>query len=201
VYLKEVCGEVTSKKRKRGGTPGPGDGEVEIRGADYEETAEGAEGGSPEIDVVREELEEAKDKYLRALADFDNYRKRVAREKEQYIQCANEEIIKDLLEVVDNLERALETSESNTSYDALKKGVELTLQRLKDVLAEEGLSSIECVGRPFDPNYHEAVMVAEKEGEEPETVVGETQKGYTLKGKVIRPSKVVVSKQSGGQDG
>lgn len=158
-----------------------------------EEDGAGPEAG-PGIDVVRDELEEAKDKYLRALADFDNYRKRVAREKEQYIQCANEELIRNLLEVVDNLERALEASGKNTDYEALAKGVELTLQRLKDVLSGEGLCHIECLGLPFDPNYHEAVMALEKEGAEAETVIDETQKGYTLKGKVIRPSKVVVSK-------
>jgi len=148
----------------------------------------------PGIDVVRDELEEAKDKYLRALADFDNYRKRVAREKEQYIKCANEELIGNLLEVVDNLERALEASSKNTDYEALARGVELTLQNLKDVLSGEGLCHIECLGLPFDPNFHEAVMALEKEGAEAETVIDETQKGYTLKGKVIRPSKVVVSK-------
>jgi molecular chaperone GrpE len=147
-----------------------------------------------EIDVIRDELEEAKDKYLRALADFDNYRKRVAREKEQYIQCANEDIIKSLLEVVDNLERALDASGKNTDYQSLARGVELTLQRLKDILSGEGLCYIECMGLPFDPNFHEAVMAVEKDGAEAETVIEETQKGYTLGGKVLRPSKVVVSK-------
>lgn len=181
---------MTAKKHSRDKEPEPEEGAVEIRGEDEE----AAEDPMAEIDVVRDELEEAKDKYLRALADFDNYRKRVAREKEQYIQCANEELIKSILEVVDNLERALEASSENTNYEALAKGVDLTLQRLKDILSVEGLCHIECVGLPFDPNYHEAVMAIEKDGAEPETVVEETQKGYTLKGKVIRPSKVVVSK-------
>jgi molecular chaperone GrpE len=182
---------VTGKRHNRDREPEPEEGSVEIRGEDGE--GEGQE-PKPEIDVVRDELEEAKDKYLRALADFDNYRKRVAREKEQYIQCANEELIRSILEVVDNLERALEASSENTNYEALAKGVELTLMRLKDILSAEGLCHIECMGLPFDPNYHEAVMAIDKEGAEPETVVEETQKGYTLKGKVIRPSKVVVSK-------
>ena len=189
---------MTGKKHSEEREPEADDGLVEIKGGEEE----GA-GGEPvvEIDVVRDELEEAKDKYLRALADFDNYRKRVAREKEQYIQCANEELIKSILEVVDNLERALEASSQNTNYEALAKGVELTLQRLKDILSGEGLCHIECMGLPFDPNFHEAVMALEKDGVDDETVIEETQKGYTLKGKVIRPSKVVVSKQAGGQDG
>ena len=188
---------MTPKKHKKGEEP-EGEGDVLEAGSGEREgpsaSEEPAEVPRSEIDVVRDELEEAKDKYLRALADFDNYRKRVAREKDQYIKCANEDIIKSLLEVVDNLERALETSGDNTSYEALRQGVELTLQSLRDILAREGLCLIECIGRPFDPNYHEAVMQMEKEGAESETVIEETQRGYTLKGKVIRPSKVVVSK-------
>lgn len=188
---------MTPKRRKKDEQPEASEGLLEVSGGE-----EGGEEASEplsaepkaEIDIIREELEVAKDNYLRALADFDNYRKRVAREKEQYIKCANEELIKCLLEVVDNLERALETSEENASYEALMKGVELTLNRLKDILSGEGLCHIECIGRPFDPNYHEAVMQVEKEEAGSETVVEETQKGYTLKGKVIRPSKVVVSK-------
>jgi molecular chaperone GrpE len=185
---------VTPRKRRHHEEPEGDEGMVEIRGGGDEQTKAPPEESPQEIDVVREELEEAKDKYLRALADFDNYRKRVAREKEQYIQCANEELLKRLLEIVDNLERALETSAESTSYEALREGVELIYQRLKGILEGEGVCYIECMGRPFDPNYHEAVMQAEKEGEESERVVDETQKGYTLKGKVIRPSKVVVSK-------
>jgi molecular chaperone GrpE len=188
---------VTGKKHRKDKEPEPEEGLVEIKGGGEGEPGESGAAGyepRPEIDVVRDELEEAMDKYLRALADFDNYRKRVAREKEQYIQCANEDLIKSLLEVVDNLERALEASAEHTNYDALAKGVDLTLQRLKEILTTEGLCHIECVGLPFDPNYHEAVMAMEKEGAESETVIEETQKGYTLKGKVIRPSKVVVSK-------
>ncbi len=141
---------------------------------------------------LKEELEQYKDKYLRLLAEFDNYRKRVLKEKEEYIKCANEELIKCLLEVLDNLERAIDASSGTTDYDGLRRGIELTYQHLKEILAREGLSPIECVGKKFDPNYHEAVM--QVDGEEPEKVVEEVQKGYTLKGKVIRPSKVIVSK-------
>ena len=184
------------KRGKRGSKdkPQPQDIEVGIGEDEKAEAAEAAGEAVQEIDVVRAELEEAKDKYLRALADFDNYRKRVVREKEQYIKCANENLIKCLLEILDNLERALETSAENTSYEALRKGVELTYERLREIMAGEGVCYIDCLGKPFDPNYHEAVMQMEKEGEESERVIEETQKGYKLKDKVIRPSKVVVSK-------
>jgi molecular chaperone GrpE len=149
---------------------------------------------SEELERVSGELEEIKDKFLRGLADFDNYKKRVNRERERLVRCANEDLIKRLLEVVDNLERALAAESETEDLEAFKKGVELIYQHLKEVLTKEGLCPIACLGEAFDPNLHEAVMVLEKEGEEPEKVIDEVQKGYTLDGRVIRPSKVVVSK-------
>lgn len=146
-----------------------------------------------EVAGLGRELEDAKDKYLRALADFDNYRKRVARENEERTRCANEDLIKQLLEVIDNLERAIDASGA-ADVDSLRKGLELTYAQMKDLLAREGLCPIKCLGEKFDPNYHEAVMALEKEGAASESVVEEIQKGYTLGNKVIRPSKVVVSK-------
>jgi molecular chaperone GrpE len=147
-----------------------------------------------ELGRVSTELEETKDKFLRGLADFDNYRKRVNREREQLVRCANEDLIKRFLEVVDNLERALAAASDTHDLDAFKQGVELIYQHLKEVLTREGLCPIACLGEAFDPNFHEAVMALEKDGEEPEKVIEEIQKGYTLDGRVIRPSKVVVSK-------
>lgn len=149
---------------------------------------------SEELERVSGELEETKDKFLRGLADFDNYRKRVSREREQLVRCANEDLIKRLLEVVDNLERALEAATETEDLGAFKKGVELIYEHLREILTKEGLCPIACMGEAFDPNFHEAVMALEKEGEEPEKVIEEVQKGYTLDGRVIRPSKVVVSK-------
>jgi molecular chaperone GrpE len=152
------------------------------------------EGLSEELERVSAELDETKDKFLRGLADFDNYRKRVAREREQLVRCANEDLIKRMLDVVDNLERALAAASETHDLDAFKKGVELIYEHLKEVLTKEGLCPISCLGETFDPNFHEAVMAIEKEGEESEKVIEEIQKGYTLDGRVIRPSKVVVSK-------
>jgi molecular chaperone GrpE len=148
---------------------------------------------SAELEKVSSELEDTRDRFLRGLADFDNYRKRVARDREQLVRCANEDLIKRLLEVVDNLERALASSRTE-DFEGFKKGVQLIYEHLKELLTKEGLCPIECLGEAFDPNYHEAVMAIDKEGEEPEKVVEEIQKGYTLDGRVIRPSKVVVSK-------
>jgi len=149
---------------------------------------------SQELDKVRAELEDTKDRFLRGLADFDNYRKRVAREREQLTKCANEDLIRRLLEVIDNIERALDATSGSQDFEGFKKGIELIYEHVKGILSREGLCPIECVGEAFDPNYHEAVMALEKEGEESDRVVEEVQKGYTLDGRVIRPSKVIVSK-------
>jgi molecular chaperone GrpE len=149
---------------------------------------------SEELDRVQSELEDTKDKFLRGLADFDNYRKRVAREREQLTRCANENLIRELLGVVDNIERALEAASDTQDLEGFKKGIELIDEHLKGILTKEGLCPIVCLGEPFDPNYHEAVMALEKEGHESDKVVEEIQKGYMLDGRVIRPSKVVVSK-------
>lgn len=149
---------------------------------------------SEELDRVQVELEDTKDKFLRGLADFDNYRKRVTRERAQLTKCANEDLIKRLLDVVDNIERALDAASESEDFDGFKKGMELIYDHLKGILTKEGLCPIVCLGEPFDPNYHEAVMALEKEGHESDKVVEEVQKGYMLDGRVIRPSKVVVSK-------
>jgi len=149
---------------------------------------------SEELDRVQVELEDTKDKFLRGLADFDNYRKRVTRERAQLTKCANEDLIKRLLDVVDNIERALDAASESEDFEGFKKGMELIYDHLKGILTKEGLCPIVCLGEPFDPNYHEAVMALEKEGHESDKVVEEVQKGYMLDGRVIRPSKVVVSK-------
>ena len=172
----------TEVRHKRKGRPSRKELEAEL------------EGLSQELEKVSAELEETKDKFLRGLADFDNYRKRVTREREQLVRCANEDLIKRMLEVVDNLERALAAASETKDLEGFKKGVELIYEHLKEVLTKEGLCPIACLGEAFDPNFHEAVMALEKEGEEPEKVIEEIQKGYTLDGRVIRPSKVVVSK-------
>ena len=106
----------------------------------------------------------------------------------------NEDLIKRLLEVVDNIELALEAATDTKDLEGFKQGVELIYKRMSEILSKEGLCPIACLGEDFDPNYHEAVMAIEAEGTESEKVVEEMQKGYTLDGRVIRPSKVVVSK-------
>lgn len=137
------------------------------------------------------ELEELKDRYLRVCAEFDNYRKRTAREIKEIRETATEHLIKDLLPVLDNFERALQHIPD--PEDAFASGIRMVFSQLKDALVARGLLPIEAIGQPFDPNVHEAL--AQIESEQPEgTVVQEYQKGYLLGKRVLRPAKVVVSK-------
>ncbi len=153
-----------------------------------------------EMTTLRNELEREKAvsaEYLRRLqqlqADYDNFRKRTQREKEELAKYAAEKIVSDLLPVLDNLERGLSASRSSQDFEGLAKGVEMILRQLVSLLEREGLTAIAAVGQEFDPGVHEAVMRVEVDGSEPNVVVEELQKGYFLKDKVLRPSMVKVS--------
>ena len=136
------------------------------------------------------EKEESDARYLRLMADFQNYKKRVEKEKKDLYSYANEKIIIELLSVLDNFERALE---QETEGDGFKEGMEMIFKQLGDVLEKSGLAEIVALGEDFDPNFHNAVMTEETEEYESGKVSGVMQKGYTLNGKVIRPSMVKVA--------
>jgi molecular chaperone GrpE len=141
-----------------------------------------------------EEIKQLKDRVLRSAAEMDNTRKRLERERAESIAYANETLMRDFLPIVDNLERALEHAQNEADGQSLLDGVTITLKSFQDTLARFGCSSFEARGKPFDPNYHEAVM-QEPSGEYPEnTVLQELQKGYTLHSRLLRPAMVVVSK-------
>lgn len=134
------------------------------------------------------------DKFLRTLADFDNYRRRARQEMEDASRFANQKLISDLLPVLDNFERALQHSEGNGGGEAVREGVLLIQKQLSDALTKHGVEPIEAVGKPFDPQYHEAIMRVEAgPGQEPGTVAEELRKGYTLHGRVLRASLVKVA--------
>ncbi len=161
--------------------------------------AGGPEPKSPE-EILRQELEqkqeEAKkyyDMHLRSLAEADNIRKRAQREKEEYIKFAHVSMIKKLLPVLDDLHRAINTAQKSQDFESLSKGVEMTAKNLTDLLRTEGLEGIECLGKPFDPQYHEPLTVEPSDAYPENTVIEELQKGYMLHDRVIRPSLVKVS--------
>lgn len=148
--------------------------------------------GVSEVDVDRMEREIAdlRDRSARTLADFDNYRKRAERERLEIRRYALLEPLRDLLEVVDNLERAVAAP---GSADDLKQGVDLTLRQLADVLRRHGVGPVEAQDRPFDPSIHEAVSRQESPDVAVPTVAAELQKGYTLHDRLVRPARVIVA--------
>ena len=155
------------------------------------EAESGKECGEESKEEVSEEgKEEDNDlRYLRLMADFQNYKKRVEKEKRDLYSYANEQIMSDLLTVMDNFERALE----HDADENFKEGIELIFKQLQDALEKSGLAEIPALGEDFDPNVHNAVMAEETEDYESGKVSGVMQKGYTLNGKVIRPSMVKVA--------
>ena len=150
------------------------------------------------IKAAEDKCKEYYDRLLRVSAEFENYKKRSAREADNFRKFANESILKDFLPVVDNLERAIQSS-ANIGEDGnscISEGVELTLKEILRVLERYGVKPVEAVGKPFDPVFHEAVM-QEVSDETPEnTVLKEFQKGYALHERLLRPAMVVVSKKA-----
>jgi molecular chaperone GrpE len=143
-----------------------------------------------ETERLKDQLEETKNRLLRALADFDNYKKRAALDREQFVQFANEALITALLPILDGFDRALK----HKSSAEMIKGLALIKKQLEDVLIKHGVKEIEALGKPYDPNLHEAILNKEHKGPEG-VIIEEMQKGYTLHGRVIRPSMVIVSKK------
>lgn len=145
-----------------------------------------------ELEAKAKEAEENHNKYLRSVADLDNYRKRSEKEKQDAISFANEDLISEILPIVDNFERALSHANGEENLESLRQGVKLTIDQMLSVLKKNGLQEIKSVGERFDPAVHHAIT--EEEVGEPGTVVKEFQKGYTLKGRLLRPAMVAVSK-------
>lgn len=167
------------------------DTEAEKAEETKEETIEenAAEEAAEEKTEEKAPEEDGDSKYLRLMADFQNYKKRVEKEKTDLYSYANEKIVTELLAVLDNFERALAHEDSG---DGFKEGMEMIFKQLMDVLEKSGLAEIPALGEDFDPNFHNAVMTEETEEYESGKVSGVLQKGYTLNGKVIRPSMVKV---------
>jgi molecular chaperone GrpE len=141
---------------------------------------------------LQQEKEELNSKYLRLAADFQNFRKRVDKEKSDIYEFANEKLILDLLPVVDNFERALQSAKENEQEKAFVKGIEMIFKQFLDVLTKNGVKEISAIGETFDPNYHHAVMQEENSDYESNTITEVFQKGYTFNEKVVRPSMVKV---------
>lgn len=175
---------------------------------DKEETIENKEENMQECETETEdkevkkeetspetELAELKDRYLRLYAEFENYKKRVQKDKEELIKYGNESLLYEILSVIDNLEMALSHS-ANSISDGLVKGVEITRREFQRITEKFGLTQIPALGQPFDPSVHHAMSQVESSDVEDNTVVEEYRKGYMFREKVIRPSLVAVSKRT-----
>jgi len=145
-----------------------------------------------------EELKEAQERILRLAAELDNTRKRLEREKAEGIAYANESMLRQLIEVIDNLERAIEHGERDETCEGLLDGVRMTYKSFLDVLAKFGAAPFESVGSVFDPNRHEAVMQESSPDCPDMTVTREFQKGYTLRDRLLRPARVGVARNAKG---
>ncbi len=145
-----------------------------------------------ELEAERDEL---KDRMLRMAAELDNFKKRTEREKAEFLSRANETLLRDLLPVVDNLERAMEAAGQSGGDEALVRGLELTLAELGKLLERQGVERVPALGQPFDPEVHEAMMQQEDPDAEDGTVLHVAQEGYLYKGRLLRPAMVVVSKR------
>ena len=146
-----------------------------------------------QVRLKDEEILKQKDTFLREKAELDNFKKRLTKEKEDFAQFANERLLKELLQIEDNLERAMEAP--NATLESLKEGVEMIQKQFKDFLKNQKVEVIEAFGKPFDPNLHEVLNQQESEEHEENTVIEEYSKGFTLNGRILRPAKVVISKK------
>lgn len=176
--------------------------EVDEAGAEEARGAAGrrASGRSQEMQDVLKDKEKYYDLLLRKQAEFENFRKRMEKERAEFRHFASTDLVKRLLQVLDNLERALGTGEGADA--PLHRGVALIHQQILDILKKEGLQPLEALGVPFDPRLHEAVEVLNVPGLEPGIVLEEVQKGYVLNDRLLRPALVKVSAggRSGGPD-
>jgi molecular chaperone GrpE len=149
-----------------------------------------------ELQTQIEQLQVRNEQLMRVAADFENYQRRTAREREDLIKFAGQQIVTNLLDVLDNMERALQNDAKPEDLPHFVEGVRMIHKQFLDVLQRSGVSVIESVGQPFNPSYHEAIMSEASSDYPDETVIAEFQKGYQMNGKVLRPSMVKVSKEA-----
>jgi len=143
---------------------------------------------------AEDKAEKTNDLYLRVLAEIQNLKKRYAKEKQELTNFANESLVKELLAVIDSLDKSIEFCDSSDNIQAIKEGIEITRQILINALGKVGLKEVDSIDKPFDPNFHEALFELHNPDKDAGIVVKELQKGYTLNNRLIRAAKVAVNK-------
>ncbi len=163
--------------------------------AEAEETpvAEVVEEGPSELEQAQQEAKDLRDEMLRMRAETDNLRKRLQREKQESVQFANERLIKQLIPIFENLDRALKTPDTNV--ESLKEGVRMTSDQVLALFKKENVEPIQAVGEPFDPSIHEVLSQMESNDHDENTVIEEFSKGYRMNGRVLLPARVVTAKK------
>ena len=161
---------------------------------DHETPDAASPGEAQPLDELRRERDTLQDRLLRTAADFDNYRKRVERDRRDVADLAAADAVRDLLPIIDNLERALQAPATGDA-DAFRKGVELIHRQMFDLLRKRGVKAIEALGTDFDPNLHQAVVHEPSDAHREGEVMEELQRGYTLGERLLRPAMVKVAKR------
>lgn len=147
-----------------------------------------------QYEELKVEFEKLKDQLLRKAAEFENYKKRTEKEFLQLMKNANAELLTEILPIVDDFERCLQSTEKNKDFNVLLEGIQLIYKNLMKVLEKHGVQAVESVGKEFDPEKHEALMQVESKEHPPGTVVEEHLKGYIMNDRILRHAKVIVSK-------
>jgi molecular chaperone GrpE len=155
--------------------------------------AAGAETPLSDVETLKRQLDEKQDRLLRALAEADNVRRRAQRDREEYLKYANEALLRDLIPVLDNLDRALEAARTRGDAASVVEGVELVQREFRRVLERHGVTRYTALGEPFDPTRHEAVARVTTKDAAPNTVVSEQLPGYLLHGRLLRAALVAVA--------
>jgi len=186
---------VTAKKKKKVEPSVQEETAEEMENAVFEQ--EEGQDMAAELEETKSKLQESEQKVLRLAADFENTKKRLERERDTSLKYAEENILKELLPGIDNIERAMDQAQETQSIESLLEGVVLTRDGLLATLEKFGVKAIESTGEVFDPNIHEAIAMEETDAMEPNMVLREFQKGYFHKDRLLRPSKVIVSKPLG----
>ncbi len=153
-----------------------------------------------EIDAKDKEVKENYDKFLRLNAEFDNFKKRTQREKADSFKYASEKVIRDMIPVIDDLERALQATKNNNKVEDLSKGVEMIVNQIKNILQSIGAKQFNSLGQVFDPNKHEAISKVATAEHEHNTIIEELRKGYMFHDRLLRPAMVVIAENISGKE-
>ena len=191
--MDEVTNEskIEAKKKQEPEAPAA----IKPQGAMESAAEKKEEEGKKKLEEAQKEAKDNYNKWLYLYADFENYKKRVHKEKLDLLKYGNEGLAYELLEVIDSLEKALSHAPLKNGAKGLEEGIRLTMKQFLNILEKFGVKPIQSVGTKFDPQFHEAVGEEEKEEHEPGTVVSETQKGYTLHDRLLRAARVIVAKK------